>query len=155
MIGQKLTSRATVAVPLFALVILAVILAGCGSSTSASQTGGGGYGGQGASAPAATMAPAATAPASAAPASAGQAKTVNVDIKNFSFGQPLTVPVGTTVIWTNQDDAPHTVTATGGAFGSSQLAKGATFSFTFSKEGTFDYSCTVHPNMKGQVIVTK
>ncbi len=145
MIREQLTNRAHAAVPLFALAILALVLAGCGSSTSASQTGGGGYGGQAVSAPAAT----------AAPSNATQGKTVNVTIKNFSFGQPLTVPVGTTVVWTNQDDVPHTVTATNGAFASRQLSKGATFKFTFAKEGTFDYSCTVHPNMKGQVIVTK
>jgi amicyanin len=149
MIRQQLTRRVRTAVPLFALVILAVVLAGCGASTSASQTGGGGYGagygGQAVSGPAAT----------AAPLGASQGKTVDVTIQNLSFGQPLTVPVGTTVVWTNQDDMPHTVTATNGAFASSQLAKGATFSFTFAKAGTFDYSCTIHPFMKGQVVVTK
>jgi predicted lipoprotein with Yx(FWY)xxD motif/plastocyanin len=99
--------------------------------------------GAGAAAPAATAAP------------ASEGKTVNASIKGFSFGQPLTVSVGTTVIWTNEDDAAHTVTANDGSFDSGDIAKGETFSFKFEKAGTFDYTCTIHPNMKGQVIVTQ
>ena len=81
-------------------------------------------------------------------------KTVNVSIKDFSFGASLTVPVGTTVVWTNEDSAPHTVTDGGGAFDSGRLATGKTFSFTFEKAGTFNYTCVYHPNMKGEITAT-
>ncbi len=90
---------------------------------------------------------------SAAPAAAA-GKTEDVSIKNFSFGQPLTVPVGTTVTWKNEDSMTHTVTATDNSFDSGDLEQGATFSFTFTKAGTYSYVCQLHPNMKGTVTVT-
>ncbi len=86
---------------------------------------------------------------------AAQAKTVKVSIKNFSFGDPLTIAVGTTVEWTNDDSAAHTVTSSNGAFDSGNLEKGASYSFTFTKEGTYNYTCQYHANMNGQIIVTK
>ncbi len=97
---------------------------------------------------------AASTPAASSSAPAAAGKTVDVPIQNFSFGQPLTVPVGTTVVWTNKDSAAHTVTASDGSFDSGSLDQGATFSFTFSKAGTFNYTCQFHPNMKGTITVT-
>ena len=77
-----------------------------------------------------------------------------VSIKNFSFGDPIEVAVGTTVTWTNEDTVPHTVTQTGGSgFQSGKLDPGATFSFTFDTAGTFDYFCEFHANMKGTITV--
>ncbi len=99
-----------------------------------------------------SAAPAAGGSSSAGAAAAG--KTVNVAIKNFSFGQPVTVPVGTTVTWTNEDSTAHTVTATDNSFDSGSINPGATFSYTFTKAGTFNYGCTFHPNMKSTVTVT-
>ncbi len=93
-------------------------------------------------------------PAGNSSAPAAAAKTVKVSIKNFSFGSPLTVPVGATVVWTNEDDMAHTVTASNGAFDSGGLDKGQEFSFTFTKAGTFDYVCTYHSRMKSTVTVT-
>lgn len=90
---------------------------------------------------------------SAAPA-AVEAKTVNISIKNFSFGETLTVPVGTTVVWTNEDSMDHTVTASDNSFDSGTFGQGDTFSFTFTEAGSFDYICALHPNMKGNVTVT-
>lgn len=80
------------------------------------------------------------------------AKTVKVNIVNFTF-DPATVNInkGDTIIWTNSDAVAHT--ATGTAFDSGSLSKGATFKFTFNAAGAMDYICTFHPNMKGQVIV--
>ena len=92
--------------------------------------------------------------AAASPAPAAQAQTVKVSIKNFSFGAPLTVAVGTTVEWTNEDAMAHTVTASNGAFDSGNLDQGAKYSFTFTQEGTYGYVCNYHGNMKGQIIVT-
>jgi plastocyanin len=79
---------------------------------------------------------------------------VSVKIDNFSFGPAaLTVPVGTTVTWTNQDDVPHTVVSTDGVFKSKALDTDDKFSFAFSMPGTYSYFCSIHPKMTGQIIV--
>ncbi|GAB3975870.1 hypothetical protein GCM10029978_061130 [Actinoallomurus acanthiterrae] len=79
-----------------------------------------------------------------------------VSIKSFAFGPAsVSVKVGTTVTWTNQDEEPHTVTADGGAFRSPTLGSGKTFRFTFTKPGSYPYSCTIHPFMRGTVVVQK
>ena len=82
--------------------------------------------------------------------------TMEVKIDNFSFGPvALTVPVGTTVTWTNRDDIPHTVVSTDDpkTFKSKVLDTDEKFSFTFSKAGTYPYFCSIHPKMTGKVIV--
>ena len=73
---------------------------------------------------------------------------------------PLTVKAGTSVTWTNNDSTIHTVTSglpekgdVGTLFDSSIISPGNTFVHVFDKQGTFDYSCTLHPFMHGQVIV--
>jgi plastocyanin len=77
-----------------------------------------------------------------------------VKIDNFSFGpQTLTVPVGTTVTWTNRDDIPHTIVSTDGVFKSKVRDTDETFSYTFTKAGTYSYFCSVHPKMTGKIIV--
>ena len=81
--------------------------------------------------------------------------TMEVKIDNFSFGPvTLTVPVGTTVMWTNRDDIPHTIVSTDDpkAFKSKVLDTDEKFSFTFSKAGTYPYFCSIHPKMTGKVI---
>ena len=80
--------------------------------------------------------------------------TMEVKIDNFSFGPAdVTVPVGTTVTWTNRDDIPHTVVSTDKVFKSKVLDTDEKFSFTFSKAGTYPYFCSIHPKMTGKVIV--
>ena len=82
--------------------------------------------------------------------------TMEVKIDNFSFGPvTLTVPIGTTVTWTNRDDIPHTVVSTDDpkTFKSKVLDTDEKFSFTFSKAGTYPYFCSIHPKMTGKVIV--
>jgi len=82
------------------------------------------------------------------------AATAEVKIDNFSFGpQTITVPVGATVTWTNRDDIPHTVVSTDGVFKSKVRDTDETFSYTFTKAGTYSYYCSVHPKMTGQVVV--
>jgi len=79
---------------------------------------------------------------------------IEVKIDNFKFGpESLTVPVGAIVTWTNRDDIPHTVVSTDGVFKSKVLDTDEKFSFTFTKAGTYDYFCSVHPKMTGKVIV--
>jgi plastocyanin len=83
-------------------------------------------------------------------------EAAEVKIDNFSFGPAtLTVPVGTTVTWTNRDDIPHTVVSTDDpkAFKSKVLDTDEKFSFTFSKAGTYPYFCSIHPKMTGKVVV--
>lgn len=78
-----------------------------------------------------------------------------VTIDGFAFAPiTLTVPAGTTVIWTNRDEEPHTVAASDGSFHSPGMGTGATFTHTFSTAGTFDYVCSIHPMMRGTVVVT-
>jgi plastocyanin len=80
--------------------------------------------------------------------------TTEVKIDNFSFGPgTLTVPVGTTVTWTNRDDIPHTAVSTDGAFKSKVMDTDEKFSYTFTKAGTFPYFCSIHPKMTGKVVV--
>jgi plastocyanin len=87
------------------------------------------------------------------PASAA-VPAVEVKIDNFSFGPTsVTVPVGTTVTWTNRDDIPHTVVSTENAFKSKVLDTDEKFSFTFTNPGSYPYFCSVHPKMTGQIIV--
>jgi plastocyanin len=77
-----------------------------------------------------------------------------VNIDNFVFGPPtITVPVGTTVTWTNKDDIPHTSVSTDGVFKSKVLDTDEKFSYTFTKAGTYPYYCTIHPKMTGKVLV--
>jgi len=87
----------------------------------------------------------------AAPAAAG---TAEVKIDNFSFSPTaLTVKAGTQITWTNGDDIPHTVVSDGQTFKSKVLGTGEKFTFTAGKPGTYTYSCSIHPNMTGKVIV--
>jgi plastocyanin len=85
-------------------------------------------------------------------ANAAQPAAAAVTIQNFTFSpSPLTVSVGTTVAWTNMDSVDHQIKST--TFNSSPLPKGQTYSFTFTTAGTYDYSCAIHPTMRGQIIV--
>ncbi|HLX83565.1 MAG TPA: cupredoxin family copper-binding protein [Terriglobales bacterium] len=82
------------------------------------------------------------------------AASAAVKIDNFVFGpQTITVPVGTTVTWTNSDDIPHTSVSTDGVFKSKVLDTDEKFSYTFTKPGTYPYYCTIHPKMTGKVVV--
>jgi plastocyanin len=80
-----------------------------------------------------------------------------VEIKGYAFAPAaVTVPVGTTVTWINEDSVPHTVTSTSGPakFDSGQLASGASWSGTFMTPGTYKYYCADHPQMVAQITIT-
>jgi plastocyanin len=88
----------------------------------------------------------------------GQGNVVSVSIVDFAFTpKTITVPVGTTVLWTNNGNAPHTVTSTSSpkAFDSGTLNSGDTFQHTFTTAGQFPYRCNIHPSMTGMVIVVE
>lgn len=115
-----------------ALLILLSIAAGCASAP----------------------APATTTAAPAQPSSPGGN---TIAMKNFAFDPPaLTVKAGTVVTWVNQDSAAHTVVSDAGspeAFSSAPLSTGGTYTRTFTAPGTYAYHCSIHPSMKGTVIV--
>lgn len=82
------------------------------------------------------------------------AADAQVKIANFTFEPPvLTVKVGTTVTWVNDDDIPHLVSEKDGKFRSSALDTNATFSQTFKDAGTIEYFCVLHPHMTGKIVV--
>jgi YVTN family beta-propeller protein len=77
-----------------------------------------------------------------------------VSIANFAFAPtPLTVAVGATVTWRNDDGAPHALAFADGAKASDLLLPGQRFARTYAEAGTFDYVCSVHPYMTGKVTV--
>ena len=81
-----------------------------------------------------------------------QAKAITIE--NFSFvPETLTVPLGATVSWTNKDDSPHVVAATDGQFQSKAIDTDESYSYTFTKAGTYSYYCSMHPRMTGKVVV--
>lgn len=80
------------------------------------------------------------------------AETQQVSISNFHFTpQTMTVAVGDTVTWTNDDSTSHIVSIDG--VESPELFKGDSWSHTFTAAGAFDYVCTIHPSMKGTITV--
>jgi plastocyanin len=130
--------RTLVALTLLALA--GVLAAGCGGNTSGS--GGGAYGGG----------PTTTGPTTGGAGTPASGTTVTID--NFAFSPPtLKAKVGQRIAWTNKQGVAHTVTADGGAF-DHPMPSGATFSFTFTKAGTFAYHCTIHPSMHGTIVVS-
>jgi plastocyanin len=77
----------------------------------------------------------------------------SVAISGFSFNpQMVTVPVGTMVTWTNNDGVRHTVTEDNGLFDGA-VGSGSSFSFTFTKAGTYTYHCRIHPSMTATIVV--
>jgi plastocyanin len=85
-------------------------------------------------------------------------EVIPVTIKGFIYSpDPVTVPAGASIAWTNQDNAPHTSTGIGDAISaldSGAIVFGQTFTQQFNTPGTYPYYCVYHPNMLGTVIVT-
>jgi plastocyanin len=86
-----------------------------------------------------------------------QPATGTVDIKNMSFTpSQITVAKGGTVTWTNNDNTTHTVVddlSNVGGPSSGDIAPGSSYSFTFTKTGSFQYHCSIHPSMRGTIVV--
>lgn len=78
-----------------------------------------------------------------------------VSIAGFAFSPAnLTIAAGDSVVFTNQDSAPHTATADNGAFDTGRLSNGQSATLTFNSAGSFSYFCAIHPNMKGSITIT-
>lgn len=150
------TSKRYSARALFVLLAFAamLVLAACGGSTGSS----------GGTTPTPTQAASTptTAPTGNTPTATPSGSKMAVSITTsgtFAFSPAtITIKVGTTVTWTNNTGAPHTVTSDDGTTFDSGIntpisANGGTYSFTFTKAGTFTYHCQIHPFMKATVIV--
>jgi plastocyanin len=84
------------------------------------------------------------------------AANTSATIEHYMFmPAEITVTAGDVVTWTNQDEAPHTVTSVTGPakFDSGNLNKGQSFALTFATPGSYTYYCSIHPDMKGKVTV--
>jgi plastocyanin len=105
------------------ILVVAVVATACGGSASTTTSGGAAAGGQ-------------------------------VVMKGFAFSPgSITIKVGESVTWTNQDGTTHTVTANNGEFSSGNIASGGGFTFKFDKAGTYPYHCSIHSTMKGTIVV--
>ena len=82
-------------------------------------------------------------------------QTYDIKIGGFAFSpSELKIQPGDTVIWTNNDLMSHTITSDSGTeLSSSSIGNGKTYSHTFNTIGTYSYHCSIHPSMKGQIIV--
>jgi plastocyanin len=84
-----------------------------------------------------------------------RAADMDVNIDNFAFTpKELTVKAGTTIVFRNRDDIPHSVVGSKGEFHSKALDTDDSFSFTFANAGSYAYSCGLHPRMQGRIVVT-
>ena len=133
-----------------ALLIIALPLAGCTGSGSNAAT----------IAKETTAATAAETTTTAAAGDTTAAVTTSakneISIKGNAFSPDnLSIKVGDTVTWINNDSYAHTVKGKIGEFDSGNMASGGKFSFTFDKEGTIDYICGIHTFMTGKIVVTK
>jgi plastocyanin len=103
--------------------------------------------------------PASSAHAADSPAPATSSAPIVVHTKDFAYAPvTLTIRVGTAVTFVNDDDAAHTVTAVDLAngnpiFNSGNMEKGAKWTYTFKKAGTYAYACAYHAFMKGTIVV--
>jgi plastocyanin len=84
------------------------------------------------------------------------AQDVQINIKEFMYSpKDLVVAVGSKVTWVNDDQVPHTIVETNKVFHSAALDTQDNFSYTFTTPGTYQYFCTLHPQMIGKVVVTQ
>jgi plastocyanin len=82
---------------------------------------------------------------------------IQVNIAGFAFTpKDVTIEVGDTITWTNNDQVAHTATSTSGAdaFDSGNLSNGQTFMYVFNQAGVTNYRCELHPTvMTGTITV--
>lgn len=136
--------------PAIALVLLAVV------SAAPTALAAGERAGLSSARPAASDGQVGAARDSLATERATASRATGVTIVDYAFDpKDVTIKPGTTVRWTNTGTSKdgHTVTADDGSYDSGVLKEGDTFTHTYDAEGTFSYICSVHPSMKGTVVV--
>ena len=136
--------RAAIAVS--AVLAAGALAGGCGSGDDSGSSGGGGY-----------NAPEPAEKKTQTSTSAATGDAVAVAMKDIAFvPQEVSAAPGQTVVWTNEEEVPHDVTADSGAdFKSDELGEGETFEFTVPADATGEirYLCTLHPMMEGRIKV--
>ena len=81
-------------------------------------------------------------------------ETYEIFIINYTFNpEEKNITAGDTIVWVNQDSVYHSIFSDTNMFASDSIAPGGNYSHTFEVSGTFDYHCSLHPNMKGTIIV--
>jgi plastocyanin len=89
-------------------------------------------------------------------AAAGETKSAAHSVKIDSLAYDpaaISIKSGETVEWKNTDIVPHTVTSLDGKIDSKVILPGASWQMSFSNPGTIQYSCQIHPNMKGSISI--
>lgn len=85
---------------------------------------------------------------------AAQPQASEIKVDNFTFSpEVVTVPLNSTITWTNKDDVPHVIASTDGVFRSKGLDTDDRYSFKFTRAGTYTYYCSIHPKMTGKIVV--
>jgi plastocyanin len=134
-------TRTSQVVLLCTVFLLAIVLASCASGSVVTTTSSGDSGSSG------------TTVSTAGTGTATGGATVQVIMTNRAYDPAtVTIKVGDTVTWVNQDAPQHDVVADNGEFKSELFDKGKTFSFIFREAGTYPYHCSIHPGMTGVVI---
>ena len=88
----------------------------------------------------------------AAPAATSAAHTVTIEGTQFQPGD-LTVKIGDSIVWINNDPFPHTATSKTGGFDSGQVQPGKSWKYRAVKKGEFPYVCSLHPTMQATLRV--
>jgi len=85
----------------------------------------------------------------------GAGQTNTISIKNFAFSpSTLNIGVGDTVTWTNEDSASHKLASDSGTeISSNSINNRESYQHKFTTAGTYDYHCSIHPSMKGKIVV--
>jgi plastocyanin len=131
---MKTHSRVALAALVLLTLVFTLLVAACGSGS--------------------TVTTAATGGATTTVTNATGGDVIQVIMTNRSYDPAtVTIKVGDTVTWVNQDQPQHDVVADNGEFKSQLFDLGQTFSFTFTAAGTYPYHCSIHPGMTGTVTV--
>ncbi len=88
----------------------------------------------------------------AVPPTTSPTHTISIDGVRFEPAE-IHVQAGERIVWVNKDPFAHTVTATTRRFDSKALAAGAHWSYVARHRGRYEYICTLHPTMKGTIVV--
>lgn len=143
--GAPLTVENIVRAALPAVALLALLLAGCGSSSH--------HG------PSVTTQAGLSGTTQAAGSTPDVPGTVNVVMKSLAFNPTVIhARVGGTVVWSNEDSSPHNVTyVSGPRFRSSRpkIRPGTSFSLRLTEPGTIRYYCSIHPWMTAAIVVSR
>jgi plastocyanin len=140
-----------------ALLIAALVVAGCGGAVGPSPSPSPGPSSPASTEPsAASTEPSPPASAALACASGSESPAATVTIKNFAYAPtPVTVKAGQAVTFQNEDGVPHTATMLDGACDTGTISGGGSATLVFSAPGTYRYHCRIHPRMPTATIVVE